>query len=132
MPQHVARKKMVVALYVSLGIVTFMLWLEMSRDETHGGDEWGFGQSLWSPSRKTNGNRWAFWETVLSVEAGDPVLHLVSLDFRVWVNSERVNQSPWARKHLLPRHGHRLRLGDVPPSEEAVLAHWSRTGCYPS
>lgn len=48
----------------------------MSRDEAHGGGSWGFGQSLWSPSRKTNNTRWAFWETLLSVEGGDPVLHL--------------------------------------------------------
>lgn len=53
-----------------------MLWLEMSRDETHGGGSWGFGQSLWSPSRKTDDTRWAFWEILLDVEAGDPVLHL--------------------------------------------------------
>ena len=53
-----------------------MLWLEMSRDEVHGGGSWAFGQSLWSPSRKTNGTRWAFWETLLRVETGDPVLHL--------------------------------------------------------
>jgi hypothetical protein len=53
-----------------------MLWLEMSRDEFHGGGSWAFGQSLWSPSRKTNGARWAFWETLLRVGADDPVLHL--------------------------------------------------------
>jgi putative restriction endonuclease len=53
-----------------------MFWLEMSREEAHGGGSWGFGQSLWSPSRKTNGTKWAFWETLMHVEAGDPVLHL--------------------------------------------------------
>lgn len=53
-----------------------MLWLEMSRDETHGGGNWAFRQSLWSPSHKTNGTRWAFWENLLRVEAGDPILHL--------------------------------------------------------
>ena len=53
-----------------------MLWLEMSRDEAHGGGSWAFGQSLWSPSRKTNGTKWAFWETLLHVETDDPVLHL--------------------------------------------------------
>lgn len=53
-----------------------MLGLEMSRGETHGGGSWGFGQSLWSPSRKTDDTRWAFWEILLDVEAGDPVLHL--------------------------------------------------------
>lgn len=53
-----------------------MLWLEMSRDETHGGGSWAFGQSLWSPSRKTDGTRWAFWESLLDVEVGDSILHL--------------------------------------------------------
>lgn len=53
-----------------------MLWLEMSRDETHGGGSWGFGQCLWSPSRKTDGTRWSFWETLLDVKVGDPILHL--------------------------------------------------------
>ena len=48
----------------------------MSRDETHGGGSWGFGQCLWSPARKTNGTRWAFWESMLDVEAGDSILHL--------------------------------------------------------
>ena len=50
----------------------------MARDEAHGGDDWGFRQSLWSPSRKTNGARWAFWESLLDVEVGDSVLHLRS------------------------------------------------------
>jgi hypothetical protein len=53
-----------------------MLWLEMSRDETHGGGSWGFGESLWSPSRKTDGTSWAFWESLLDVALGDPILHL--------------------------------------------------------
>lgn len=53
-----------------------MSWLEMSREETHGGGGWGFGQSLWSPSRKRDGTKWAFWETLMHVDAGDPVLHL--------------------------------------------------------
>jgi len=53
-----------------------MLWLEMSRDEVHGGGSWAFGQSLWSPSHKKNNTKWAFWETLLRVGTGDPVLHL--------------------------------------------------------
>lgn len=53
-----------------------MLWLEMSRDEVHGGGEWGFTKCLWSPSRKSNGSRWAFWETLLQTQEGDLVLHL--------------------------------------------------------
>src|SRR5215203_5558141 len=67
-----------------------MLWLEMSRDEAHGGGSWAFGQSLWSPSRKTNGTKWAFWETLLHVEqmilcytCGGKVIGLPSLPFRL-------------------------------------------------
>ena len=48
----------------------------MSRDEDHGGGSWGFGQCLWSPSHKRNNTRWAFWDTLLHVKEGDPVLHL--------------------------------------------------------
>jgi putative restriction endonuclease len=53
-----------------------MLWLEMSRDDVHGGGSWAFGQSLWSPSRKTHNTKWVFWETLLRVDTDDPVLHL--------------------------------------------------------
>ena len=48
----------------------------MSRDPSHGSGDWGFSKSLWSPARKPNGTRWAFWETVLTVREGDIVLHL--------------------------------------------------------
>jgi hypothetical protein len=62
-----------------------MLWLEMSRDATHGSGSWDFTLSLWSPSRKKSntealGTRWAFWDTVLRVKAGDSVLHLRGKD----------------------------------------------------
>lgn len=53
-----------------------MLWLEMSRDEQHGGGNWGFKKCVWSPTQKTNGARWAFWETVRKVKEGDIVIHL--------------------------------------------------------
>ena len=58
-----------------------MLWLEMSRDYTHGGGSWGFTQSLWSPTRKKNndgslGDKWSFWENIMKIQAGDVVLHL--------------------------------------------------------
>lgn len=53
-----------------------MIWLEMSRDSLHGGGDWGFSSCLWSPTRKIDGSRWSFWESLLSVEEGDPVLHL--------------------------------------------------------
>ncbi len=48
----------------------------MSRDETHGGEEWGFTKSLWSPAYKRDGSRWRFWDLLLRVQAEDLVLHL--------------------------------------------------------
>lgn len=53
-----------------------MLWLEMSRDENHGGGNWAFGKCVWSPTRKTNDTRWSFWETVKNIKEGDIILHL--------------------------------------------------------
>ena len=53
-----------------------MLWLEMSRDENHGGRNWEFGECVWSPTLKTNDTRWAFWETVKNIREGDVILHL--------------------------------------------------------
>jgi len=54
-----------------------MLWLEMSRDPTHGGGAWGFGRSLWSPAYKRGtAEQWAFWDTLLKVRSGDQIVHL--------------------------------------------------------
>lgn len=52
------------------------MWIEMSRDAEHGAGDWGFSKCLWSPSRKTNGAKWAYWETVLQTRERDIVLHL--------------------------------------------------------
>ena len=43
------------------------MWLEMARDETHGGNGWEFGSCLWSPSVKTNGQRWPYWDLLKQV-----------------------------------------------------------------
>jgi hypothetical protein len=53
-----------------------MVFLEMSRVETHGGGTWAFPNCIWSPSRKENGSRWPFWEKLLEVNEGDVVIHL--------------------------------------------------------
>ena len=53
-----------------------MMWLEMSRDETHGGSGWAFGECLWSPSHKDPRGKWPFWESLLDVKRGDTVVHL--------------------------------------------------------
>ena len=53
-----------------------MIWLEMSRDDEHGGGHWGFSQCLWSPVLKQNGAKWGYWEALAKVQEGDSVLHL--------------------------------------------------------
>jgi hypothetical protein len=54
-------------------------------------------------------------------------LFTVDLELRVWVDSAKARRSPWATVHLAPYHGRDLRLGTIPPSEEALLQHWERT-----
>jgi putative restriction endonuclease len=53
-----------------------MIYLEMSRDESHGGGTWAFPNCVWAPTEKDGGGRWPFWEKVLAIRAGDTVLHL--------------------------------------------------------
>lgn len=54
-----------------------MIYLEMSRDEQHGGGTWGFTNCVWAPTeKKGGGGSWPFWEKVLQVREGDIVLHL--------------------------------------------------------
>ena len=52
------------------------MWLEMSRDEEHGGTGWRFTECLWSPSHKNPRGHWSFWQLLLSVRKGDIVVHL--------------------------------------------------------
>lgn len=54
-----------------------MLWLEMSRDQAHGGGSWSFSHCLWAPTHKQNdAGRWPYWDNLLRVKAGDLILHL--------------------------------------------------------
>lgn len=58
-----------------------MIWVEMSRDNIHGGGEWGFTKCLWSPTYKFCSNKsrkisWLYWNNILNVRQGDIVLHL--------------------------------------------------------
>lgn len=55
------------------------MWVEMSRDEMHGGKEWGFTKCIWAPTYKkgTSENMsWRFWDNVNKVKEGDVVFHL--------------------------------------------------------
>lgn len=53
-----------------------MMWLEMSRDITHGGEGWAFTECLWCPSHKNQKGKWRFWESLLEVREGDLVFHM--------------------------------------------------------
>jgi putative restriction endonuclease len=53
-----------------------MIYLEMSRDEAHGGGTWAFTNCVWAPAEKEGGGRWPFWEKVLAIREGDTILHL--------------------------------------------------------
>jgi putative restriction endonuclease len=55
-------------------------WLEMSREEAHGGDGWAFGECLWVPARKKDGTRWPYWDNLRRVRKGDVIVHLKGKD----------------------------------------------------
>lgn len=48
----------------------------MSREEAHGGGDWGFSRCLWSPTAHVGGGEWAYWRTMREVRVGDLVVHL--------------------------------------------------------
>lgn len=53
-----------------------MVYVEMSRDEAHGGGDWAFPKCVFAPTRKSDGSRWSHWEKVMEVQKGDTILHL--------------------------------------------------------
>jgi putative restriction endonuclease len=53
-----------------------MVYIEMSRDEAHGGDAWGFSNCVWAPTLKYNGSSWPFWTKVKEIRQGDTIVHL--------------------------------------------------------
>jgi putative restriction endonuclease len=53
-------------------------------------------------------------------------------ELKIWVNPRKMPNQRWTQEHLLPFHGHSIRLGLVHPADDALLAHWERTGCYPN
>jgi len=53
-----------------------MIYLEMSRDDTHGGGTWSFPNCVWAPTHTTRGSAWPFWSKVSQISEGDTVLHL--------------------------------------------------------
>jgi len=54
-----------------------MIYLEMSRNELHGGGTWEFPKCVWAPTQKRNGaGSWPFWNKILRISEGDVIFHL--------------------------------------------------------
>ena len=51
-------------------------FIEMARDETHGGGSWSFQSCVFAPTEKRGGGEWKFWSTIGEVKPGDVILHL--------------------------------------------------------
>lgn len=51
-------------------------YIEMSRNEDHGGGTWAFTNCVWAPTEKRGGGTWPFWNKVLQIREGDVVIHL--------------------------------------------------------
>lgn len=53
------------------------MYLEMARDEVHGGGGWAFSQCVWAPTITRGGNRkWPFWTKILDINRDDLVMHI--------------------------------------------------------
>jgi putative restriction endonuclease len=61
-----------------------MIYIEMSRDEDHGGGSWGFTNCVWAPTRKKGGPVWPFWSKVSLVKEGDIIIHLRGVSPRAY------------------------------------------------
>ena len=122
------------------------MFLEMSRDETHGGGAWAFKKCVWAPTRKKeNGSRWPFWTKILDIRAGDAILHLrgtppdaAFVGYSIAVNDgfETLEHPPdpgdWAYSNTFYRadledfvafHAS-INLSDIFSARQAVLEHY--------
>ena len=83
-----------------------MIYLEMSRDETHGGGAWKFPNCVWAPTERQGGGSWAFWSKVLQVSQRDVVIHLRGIPPRAnFVGYSIATGSGFATRHRPPEPG---------------------------
>ncbi len=106
-----------------------MIFLEMSRVETHGGGAWAFPNCIWSPSEKKGGGKWPFWEKVLSVKEGDTIIHLRGVQPRAFfVGYSRASGDGFTTSKRPPDAGawsftttfHRADLTDYTPFHQSI------------
>ena len=53
-----------------------MIYLEMSKDPTHGGENWEFPICIWAPTKNVAGKPWTFWNKIHLVRKDDLIIHL--------------------------------------------------------
>lgn len=94
-----------------------MIWLEMSRDEEHGGTGWGFTECLWSPTIKKNGARWPYWGATGQVRRGDVILHLRG----------RTHNAFFVGHSIASNDGHETQKRPPSPGEWAFATTFYRT-----
>ena len=61
-----------------------MIYLEMSRDETHGGGTWAFPKCVWAPTKRRDGSSWPFYSKILQINDGDVIIHLRGKKPEAW------------------------------------------------
>jgi putative restriction endonuclease len=107
-----------------------MLWLEMARDEVHGGGEWGFARCLWSPTRTRAGSRSGYWEMMRRVSEGDSILHLrgvgsgaafVGISYAATAAAETKSRPPVVGEWSYAEAFYHVPLRDFSPLEPARL-----------
>lgn len=50
---------------------------------------------------------------------------------RIYIAEAVRDGNGWARDQFSPAHGQQIKMGAIPPSDEAILHHWERTGLLP-
>lgn len=106
------------------------MFVEMSRDELHGGPGWENRKCVWSPAAKENGSRWTYWSKILDVQEGDTIVHLRGIGRRAAFDGystassngyETTDRPPYAGKWGYSQRFHRAELRDFVVFEKPIM-----------
>jgi len=57
-----------------------MIWIELRTNSNTYSSGWNFSESVWAPTRTTDGKNWPFWSLIDRVVKGDLIFHLREID----------------------------------------------------
>jgi putative restriction endonuclease len=85
-----------------------MIWLELRVNQTKYDFGWNFSESVWAPTKKSNGHNWPYWYLVGDVIKGDIIFHISKvkgikkfLGYSTALNDAYItNDNPSLTKHL--------------------------------